>query len=71
MLVTDAKHDMWSEEDILPQRCPHCGAKAIVELTPRLKAKQPDGTTHVCHPGFGGCNLGFTIEPANSNTEKT
>lgn len=49
---------MFSAEDIL-YTCPFCDAWAVVELTPALKAKQEDGTTHVCHPGFGGCNQGF------------
>lgn len=53
--------DVWSAEDIL-RDCPLCGAHAIVELTPRLKALQPDGTTLVCHPGFGGCNTGFIAD---------
>jgi hypothetical protein len=39
--------------------CPMCGALAVVPLTPRQLAKQPDDTTHVCHPVFGGCNHGF------------
>jgi hypothetical protein len=60
-LVIHPKHcDVWSSEDILGN-CPQCGAFAIVELTPRLKAIQPDGTTHVCHPGFNGCNHGFEM----------
>ncbi len=46
--------------------CPMCAAWAVVELTPALKAKQPDDTTHVCHPGFGGCNHGFAIEEASN-----
>lgn len=69
MLVATPKADVWSEEDILPQRCPNCGHKAIVELTPRLKKLQPDGTTDVCNPGFGGSNMGFTTEPGNDNSE--
>lgn len=36
-----------------------CGAHAIVELPPALKAEQPDDTTHVCLPAVGGCNHGF------------
>ncbi len=50
---------IWSRDDVLEDRCCFCGAQAIVELPPRLKKIQPDGTTHVCHPGFGGCNHGF------------
>lgn len=41
-------------------RCPKCGAQAIVLLTPKERLAQPDDTTHVCHPGLGGCNHGFT-----------
>ncbi len=50
---------IWSKDDIVDDRCMFCGMKAIVELPPHLKKIQPDGTTHVCHPGFGGCNHGF------------
>jgi hypothetical protein len=42
--------------------CPDCGVLAITPLTPSLLAKQPDGTTHVCHPSYGGCNHGFRLE---------
>ncbi len=59
--MSDRIFDVWSSEDIVAF-CPLCGAHAIVELTPRLKALQPDGTTHVCHLGFGGCNHGFADE---------
>jgi hypothetical protein len=47
----------WSP--ILPDACPFCGKARIVVLPPPLAAKQPDGTTHVCHPSIGGCNYGF------------
>ncbi len=53
--------DHWSAEDI-EGSCPVCDAHAVVELTARLKARQPDGTTHVCHPSFGGCNRGFSTD---------
>jgi hypothetical protein len=39
--------------------CPLCGALAVVELPQWLKDKQPDTTTHVCHPALDGCNHGF------------
>jgi hypothetical protein len=40
--------------------CPFCGAlDSVVELPEPLAAQQPDGTTHVCHPGLDGCNHGF------------
>jgi len=46
--------------DIMDRKlCPLCGALAVVPLTPRQLAAQPDNTTHVCHPGFDGCNQGF------------
>lgn len=53
--------DVWTAEEIVCA-CPICGAYAVVELTARLKAVQPDDTTHVCHPGFSGCNHGFALE---------
>lgn len=43
----------------LPEHCQLCGADAVVPLPPELLAQQTDGTTHVCHPGMGGCNHGF------------
>lgn len=48
-------------------RCPMCGREStIAALPPALAALQPDGTTHVCAPFFGGCNHGFAedIKPA-------
>lgn len=42
--------------------CPTCHAVAVVSLPPPLLKEQRDGTTHVCHPAFGGCNGGFTID---------
>ncbi len=47
-----------------PDACPECGARyTLAKLPPPLAAKQPDGTTHVCHPSFGGCNHGFRFNP--------
>lgn len=43
------------------QVCPLCSVRAVVPLTPRQIAEQPDDTTHVCHPSFGGCNHGFAV----------
>lgn len=40
--------------------CPQCHTWAIVELTPKQRLSQTDDTTHICHPGLGGCNTGFT-----------
>lgn len=51
----------WTSADIIPTPCPMCGKLAIVELSAKLKAVQPDDTTHVCHPGFNGCNQGFAL----------
>lgn len=43
-----------------PGACPFCyKSGTVTELPPPLRAKQPDGTTHVCHPSLGGCNQGF------------
>jgi len=67
-LIVTKSFDHWSSDDILGA-CPLCGAHAIVELTPRLKALQPDGTTHVCHPGFDGCNHGFELTAPLDNRE--
>lgn len=39
--------------------CSHCLVPAIVALPEVLRAQQLDATTHVCHPGLGGCNMGF------------
>ncbi len=44
------------------RRCQFCLAVAIVDLAPHILARQPDETTHVCHPVFGGCNRGFVRE---------
>ena len=41
------------------QKCPLCGVKAVCKLPEAIRAEQPDGTTHVCHPLMGGCNHGF------------
>lgn len=39
--------------------CRMCGKKAIVPLTKKQRAAQPDETTHVCHMALKGCNHGF------------
>lgn len=51
-----------TEADTLPFPCRFCGVQAIVALPPHLLTIQPDDTTHVCHPGLGGCNHGFAID---------
>ncbi len=43
-----------------PVACPLCGTSGVVALPPSLLARQPDDTSHVCHPGLGGCNHGFS-----------
>jgi hypothetical protein len=48
-----------SSEPPAPETCQLCGAAAVVPLPPSLLTQQTDGTTHVCHPGMGGCNHGF------------
>ena len=50
---------------VVEQRCPLCGALAVVALPPAIKAEQPDATTHVCHPLAGGCNHGFELQEAS------
>lgn len=49
--------------DVSEEPCKRCGMRAVVELPAMLLAEQPDATTHVCHPGAGGCNRGFTMYP--------
>jgi hypothetical protein len=39
--------------------CGLCGADAVFEMPEFLRVRQPDGTTHVCHPASGGCAAGF------------
>jgi hypothetical protein len=39
--------------------CPECGEFAIVLLPLDIARTQTDGTTMVCDPRAGGCNLGF------------
>lgn len=43
--------------------CPICRTFAVVDLDPWNLAKQPDETTHICHPVLNGCNHGFSVEP--------
>jgi len=46
--------------EVEPGACPFCFADGTVVALPKpLLEKQPDATTHVCHPGLGGCNQGF------------
>lgn len=44
-----------------PLPCSMCGALAVLPLDAATLAKQPDGTTHVCHPDVGGCDHGFEL----------
>jgi hypothetical protein len=48
--------------DTVGERCQRCGRAAVLALPADLRALQPDGTTHVCHPGLGGCNHGFAAD---------
>jgi hypothetical protein len=48
------------ECEVLAGHCNYCLARAVVALPPPVLAEQPDDTTHVCHPAFGGCNQGWT-----------
>lgn len=45
----------------IERMCPLCGIAAVVKLPKPLLDAQPDKTTHVCHPAFGGCNHGFEV----------
>lgn len=47
------------ELEKVARTCPVCLARAVVPLTKKQRAEQPDNTTHVCHPSIGGCNQGF------------
>ena len=49
------------EVTVLSRLCPQCFAHAVTELPAPLRAKQTDGTTHVCNPVFGGCNQGYEM----------
>ncbi len=51
--------ELVSYTDAEKKICPSCGMFAVVPLTESQLAAQPDNTTHVCHPAFGGCNQGF------------
>lgn len=42
--------------------CPHCGAGAVHRLPGDIRKVQPNDTTHVCNPAFGGCNQGFAFD---------
>lgn len=42
--------------------CPICRTRAVVDLDPFNLAKQPDETTHICHPVLKGCNHGFSVD---------
>lgn len=55
------KGELVMYEDVDKNECPSCRAFAVVPLTPSQLAKQPDDTTHVCHPSLGGCNQGYSI----------
>jgi len=50
-----------------PRLCPLCFALAVLPLDEKNLAKQPDATTHVCHPSIDGCNFGFEHMPEEKN----
>lgn len=64
--VHQGKTEVWGDERL---DCPICGGKRTVAPIPplhlaRIQAQAgDDGTTHVCHPGPGGCNQGFEAGP--------
>ncbi len=60
--IQKAKQDFLLEPPRHVSKCPMCGANAIVELPPLIRAIQPDDTTLVCHPMWGGCNQGWTLD---------
>lgn len=67
-----AKDVMWVIDgetyrvEVLPSPCPLCGAEgSMMPLPPPILMQQPDETTHVCNPAFGGCNHGFTMKEAH------
>ena len=53
----DKSFVVYSQDEARP--CQLCKVRAVVRLDESQLARQTDGTTHVCHPGFGGCNYGF------------
>lgn len=42
--------------------CPECGANAVTPVPAGL-ADTSDGTTHVCNPALGGCDMGYAKKP--------
>lgn len=57
-------HDGRSYPRTIEAVCQKCGAAAVVKLPEELRAQQPDETTHVCMAAIGGCNQGYSNEPA-------
>lgn len=59
-LINQATFDLWygpgvgDDDDDAPK---YPGFETACD-----KIKQPDDTTHVCHPAIGGCNWGFELE---------
>lgn len=49
---------------VVEATCARCGAAAIIALPLSIRMQQTDGTTHVCCPAIGGCNLGYEKVPA-------
>jgi hypothetical protein len=42
--------------------CPFCNKVAIVALPTVERDRVKDGTSHVCHPTFGGCGQAWAQE---------
>ena len=42
--------------------CPMCNKTAIVALPNSERDLVKDGTSHVCHPAFGGCGQAWAQE---------
>lgn len=60
-------HQQWGDgkyfySSLMTHICPHCGAGAVHRLPGDIRKVQPNDTTHVCNPAFGGCNQGFAFD---------
>ena len=62
VMLTEQGKEVVMFQDGDMERCPRCGVVAVVPLTPKQLAAQPDDTTLVCHPALGGCNQGYARE---------
>jgi hypothetical protein len=50
----------------VPTICHFCRVPAVLPLDEATRAKQPDDSTHVCHPALGGCNQGYSNLPVKA-----